>query len=238
MPRNREDEEGPDGRLTGTGEAPSRRGGEPGADGAQAEDAQILAAIRALQAGAGRDAFEPIFRRYYPSLYNFLANQPAFRELAEDLAQEALVKAWKRIRQFRFQSSFGAWVRQIGENEWKNAVRSQAAAKRGGSLTRVAEMEPGEEAEPIPPPGLLSREGLTPEELALRRERGRALYEAMEGLPAGMRRAVELRVGHDLKYREIAALMGVGLNTVRSQLHEAKNHLRPVLEKYFDGTDL
>jgi DNA-directed RNA polymerase specialized sigma24 family protein len=53
-----------------------------------------------------------------------------------------------------------------------------------------------------------------------------------------MRRCTELRLLADLKYQEIASLTGIGLNSVRSQLFEARQRLKPILDHYFQGADL
>jgi RNA polymerase sigma-70 factor (ECF subfamily) len=76
-----------------------------------------------------------------------------------------------------------------------------------------------------------------PEEAALSRERTRVLRQAIESLPAGMRRVTELRLLGDLKYEDIARVQGIGLNSVRSQLFEARRRLKPVLDDYFQGAD-
>ncbi|HBL31573.1 MAG TPA: hypothetical protein DD490_32530 [Acidobacteria bacterium] len=196
------------------------------------EDAEILQAVRDLQAGAGPAAFEPIYRRFRRPLTTFFANQTALCEDAEDLAQQTLVKAYEKIHQFRFEARFQTWLRQIGENVWLNALRDGKAVKRaarlvpleapdaegpGGGATRVPDLAP------------------TPEEAALAGERSRVLQAAVEALPAGMRTCTELRVYQDLPDREISDVTGIGLNTVRSQLYEARKRLEPLLAKYFQG---
>src|SRR3954451_3598584 len=100
------------------------------APSAPRDEEEILVAVRALQNGAGQDAFGVIFRHFYRPLFRFFANQPALREEAEDLTQVTLFRAYEKIDQYRFEASFSAWVRQIGENVWKNAVRARQAAKR------------------------------------------------------------------------------------------------------------
>ncbi len=191
--------------------------------------------MRALQHGAAPDAFAPIYRRFYRSIFQFFANRPDLREEADDLAQITLVRAYERIDQFRAQGSFDAWLRGIAENAWKNAYRERRAVKRGPSLEPL---EPGgtEAAEEAAPVGdAFGRATPSPEQLVLKEERTRVLRQAIEGLPPGMRRCTELRVFGDLKYQEISAVTGIGLNSVRSQLFEARQRLKPVLDKYFQG---
>ncbi|MFL6261110.1 MAG: RNA polymerase sigma factor [Thermoanaerobaculia bacterium] len=200
-------------------------------------DEETLAAVRALQNGAGRDAFEVIFHRFYRPLFRFFANRPELREEAEDLAQDTLVLAYERILQYRFEAGFAAWVRQIGENVWKNAVRERKAVKR----PRIVEAPATSEGEATALAALEERvpdEAPNPEEEALAGERTRILQAAIEALPPGMRQCAELRLFSDLRYREISDVTGIGLNSVRSQLFEARKRLKPILDEYFQGAEL
>lgn len=210
---------------------------EAAATTAIADPPEILDAIRTLQAGGDPNAFEPIYRRYRPSLQVYFANRPELREQAEDLAHQTLLRAYRKIRQFRFDSSFGTWLRKIGENVWKNARRHARTVKRDApvsSLTVVGEdgaeqtLDPADET-------VFHRPPASPEEEVLAAEGTRVLRDAMADLPDGMRRCVELRVMEDLKYREIAERTGIGMDSVRSQLYEARKRLEPVLRRYFDG---
>lgn len=199
------------------------------------EDEEILAAVRALQAGAGPDAFAPIARRYWRPLFTFFANRPALRDRADDLTQETLLRVHQNIRKYRFESAFFTWVRQIAENVWKNAVRDLQAAKRGApaeSLDTVANPEREE-----PPALKVADVAPTPEQAALVAERAAVIRSAVEALPPGMRTCTELRLYSDLKDREISDVTGLGLVAVRSHLYEARRRLKPVLEQYLQGGD-
>lgn len=199
------------------------------------EDEEIRAAVRAVQGGAGREAFGLIFRRFYRPLYNFFSHQSVLRDDADDLAQATLLRAYENIGQYRFEAPFHAWLRQIGENVWRNAVRERMAAKRGPgtvSLEAVVRDEEGT-ARTVE----VADAGPTPEQEALAGEKVRVLRAAIEALPPGMRQMTEMRLFTDLKYREIAEATGIGLNTVRSQLFEARKRLKPVLDEYFQGAE-
>lgn len=214
-------------------------------------DAEIQEAVRALQGGAAPDAFDVIFHRFYRPLHTFFANRPGLREEADDLSQATLLRAYERIGLYRpeAEASFAAWLRTLAENVWKNAVRARRAAKRAppGELAEsLAERpaapfaEDGEKASSPPPaPWPAPADDLPdPERAALARERTQVLREAIEKLPPGMRQCTELRVFGDLEYHEIAAVTGIGLNSVRSQLFAARQRLKPVLDDYFQGTGI
>ncbi len=207
---------------------------------ARPADEEILAAVEALQGGAGTGAFEIVYRRFRLSILQFFLNRHELREDAEDLAQVTFFRAYSKIRQFRFQAPFEVWLRGIAENVWRNAVRDRRAAKRGPAVEPLEAAEAGQEQERTPPlvvRDVFGREAATPEQLALRQERTRVLERAIAELPAGMRRCAELRLFADLQYKEISAVTGIGPNSVRSQLFEARQRLKPVLDRYFQGAD-
>lgn len=205
-------------------------------EGRGPEDEAVLASVRALQAGAGPDAFDPIALRFLKPLIIFFANQPALRNEAKDLAQDTLQRAFENIHQYRFEAKFSTWLRRIAVNVWNNAVREQQTAKRGAPVESL-DMA-GVESESERPVLQIADPSGTPEEKALAREKVVVLRAALEELPAGMRRCMELRLFADLKYREIADQMGIGIGSVKSQLSEAKQHLKPVLDEYFQGVEL
>lgn len=209
--------------------------GEPAPDRGDAEEIRLAA--RALQDGAEPAAFEPIYRRFYRPLYLFFANRPALRDEAEDLAHQTLLRAYERIGQYRFDARFAKWLQPIAERVWKNAVRQAKAAKRGPALESL-DAQADEGPQPQPERSVFQDAAPTPEEKCLAAERTRVLQQAMEGLPPGMRLCTELRVLKDLSYEEIAQVAGIGLNSVRSQLFEARKRLKPVLQEYFGNEDL
>lgn len=207
------------------------QGGEP-----PQEDEEILVAVRALQAGAGRDAFAPIARKFWKPLHTFFSNRPELREQADDLTQNTLLNAYQKIGTYRFESAFFTWLRAIAENVWKNEVRDLRTAKRGAPVESLDTVADEDREEPVTLK--VADEGPTPEQAVLAEEKVRLLRQAIEALPPGMRQCTELRLFADLKYREIADATGIGLNSVRSQLFEARKRLKPVLDEYFNGAEL
>jgi RNA polymerase sigma-70 factor (ECF subfamily) len=202
----------------------------------------VVAAVRALQAGPSEDASEVLYLRFYRPLLLFFQNQTELREDAEDLAQGAFFQALANIRQYKFNAPFGIWLRRIGENVWLNAVRARRAVKRGPQPSSLSapERRVDDEEERLLEVGrsVFAAEAATPEEVALDREAEKVLAEELATLPAGMRRCFELRFYGELEYHEIAAVTGVSVGAVRSQLFEARQRLQPHLGRYLRGGDL
>jgi RNA polymerase sigma-70 factor (ECF subfamily) len=119
---------------------------------------------------------------------------------ADDVAQEAVIRAWRSIRTLADEARFGPWLLAIARNLAKNRVRDRAIEAR------------------VPPPPSPPREADF--------DRVRA---AVDALPAEQREVVRLRYEAGMAYEEIAAALDLGIDLVRSRLHEAKEKLRSIL---------
>jgi RNA polymerase sigma-70 factor (ECF subfamily) len=122
---------------------------------------------------------------------------------------------------FRHDASVETWLFTIAANVWRNEVRSRTASKREG---REVPLEGLAES-----PGALStelHEADDPLAGLLEEERAGLLREALDELPAQMRRCLLLRLDQELKYREIAQVLQVSIETVKSQLFQARERLR------------
>lgn len=188
-------------------------------------------AVRRLQGGESAEEAEEdyglLYRHAYPFLYNFFSRRRGLAREAEDLAQETLARAFERLGQYRFEAPFNAWLRSIAVSVWKNAWRRTQTGGRAGIHVPLG--EPSEVFElPSPRQSVGVARTSDPEGDILEREKALELGRALADLPTGMRRSLELQL-QGLKYREIAAVLDVGLGTVRSQIFEARKRLRPVL---------
>jgi RNA polymerase sigma-70 factor (ECF subfamily) len=136
---------------------------------------------------------------------------------AQDVAQEAFLKAYQALGSFRSDGSFGAWVTRI-------AVRRASARLAARRTVHSLDAE----ALTAPVDGLRSDTDLVMD--AVDEEDRRALWAAVAALPAGQREAVALRFARELSIAEIAALTGTPAGTVKSRLHRALHSLREHLE--------
>jgi RNA polymerase sigma-70 factor (ECF subfamily) len=150
-----------------------------------------------------------LFDRHYEEAFRFFIRRGFGKEEARDLAQETFLRALRGLESLRDPASARTWLFSIATNVLRNELRRRAAHKRNSE----------EE----------SREIRQEDEDTLDQERRELLAAAVRGLPPQMRRALLLRFASNLKYREIAAVMQVSIDTVKSQLAQARARLRKQL---------
>ncbi len=177
------------------------------------------------------DTPEDLFRRYYRPVVAFFARRGFSLEDSQDLAQETFLRVFKHIEGFRGESRLDTWLFQVAANLYKNTLRSQSTLKREGK--EVPLDAPGEEVAKVAEGAFWSSPEPGPLGGLLTGERAKLLWEAMKDLSPQMRLAVFLRVDRDLKYREIAEVMHVSIETVKAHLYQARQHLRDRLADYF-----
>ncbi|HKH44973.1 MAG TPA: sigma-70 family RNA polymerase sigma factor [Thermoanaerobaculia bacterium] len=192
--------------------------------------------VERWQKGIDREeSFHQIFRQYYRLVRSFFARRSRSEEEIEDLVQETFFRVHRNLDHFRGESKFETWLFQVSANVYKNTVRSQTTQKRDAQEVSWDELATssatGEDAAVFRE----VRENGPLDDL-LQGERSHILHRAMQELPPQMRRCVELRVSQDMKYREIAALMGVSIDTVKAHLFQARQLLKKRLGDYFAET--
>ena len=96
----------------------------------------------------------------------------------------------------------------------------------------------GETDDHLPLAARIADPGADPLAVTLEKEKLEKLHEALQHLPAQMRRCAQLRIAHELSYVEIAALMGISINTVKAHLHQAQKSLRAQLSSYFEEMEV
>ena len=168
-----------------------------------------------------KKAYEVLVLQYQDrlvfSVYKFLKDY----ELAQDIAQEAFVKAFKNIEKFRGDSSFYTWIYRIAINTAKNFLSSKS---------RKSEIYDDEIMELK-----LSESAVTSEnpENILEAEELRSLMpDAIQGLPDDIRTTLSLREFDGLSYEEIAEVQNCPIGTVRSRIHKGREILDKTFSKY------
>ena len=157
-------------------------------------------------------AFRLLVDRYRPRLHALACGILQDSDQAADAVQDAFLKAYSSLAEYRGRGGFGAWVRKILVNHCLSMLR-----QRHHCLS-LEELE-GE---------LVSRER-SPEEQALAQNETEAVRRAMGRLPAHYRAALVLRVVEGLSYREIAGLLAVPESTVETWIHRGRLRMRALL---------
>ncbi len=164
-----------------------------------------------------KKAFDELVRKYQKKVANLVARY--IRDQAEvlDVTQEAFIKAYNALPNFRGESAFYTWLYRVAINTAKNHI---AAAARRPPREDV-EAEVAEQSEI----GFRLKEQDTPENLAMLDELARVLKDALEGLPEDLKAAISLREFEGLSYEEIAEVMDCPVGTVRSRIFRAREAL-------------
>lgn len=183
-----------------------------------AEEGRLVARARAGEAAA----FEALLERHAAQAYGLALRTLGDAREAEDLVQEAFLRAWRGLAGFRAEARFGTWLYRIVVNlcyKRLPGIRASLETSDLEALDFEAGAEPGE-AGPAPEGTLLGED--------LRRH----LHAAIDGLPEAYRMLISLRHQQDLPYSEIAAITGLPLGTVKTGLHRARRRLQAALEDY------
>jgi RNA polymerase sigma-70 factor (ECF subfamily) len=171
--------------------------------------------IRSAQQG-DRPAFAALVDRYWDRLYRWLSHLTHDRHTAEDLAQDAFLKALAHLDSFRPGTNFRAWLFRIAHNAFVNHTRGAARQRRPVSED-LADRDPG------------------PSERAEERESLQRLGQAVARLPAEFRAAFLLRAEEGLSFREIGRALGLTEETARWRVFKARQKLLNVLNPEHDG---
>lgn len=166
-----------------------------------------------------REQFEQQAEKVFPSVLGTALRLTRSREEAEDLAQEAMVRAYEAYERFDG-ANFKAWLLRIVTNLYINRYRQRQRAPQLGSLDDDYVAEPsGDEAE-------------TPERLVFDELVGAEIEEALSRVPEDFRMTVMLSDIEGMTYQEIADATGVPIGTVRSRLARGRAQLRKHLADY------
>ncbi|MGH9379045.1 MAG: RNA polymerase sigma factor [Thermoanaerobaculia bacterium] len=166
-------------------------------------------------------AFGELVRRYERPICSLIGRMVWDRGQAEDLAQEAFVRAWSKLHTYDPERPFRSWMFKIAHNLTLDALRR-------AQLDTVSLETP--DSESLDPLGRLEDEGVSPEEQVHHRRAVQALERAVGELRADHREVLLLRFREGLSYEEIAEALELPLGTVKTHLHRARKHLVALME--------
>ena len=159
--------------------------------------------------GGSQSAFEQILRRYQRPIISLLIRLTGDAALAEDLAQEAFVKAFRNLAAFDPRRRLSSWLFRIAHNTGIDALRKARPV--------TVAIDSGE-----PMDALIAPAAGDPVE---RRALGRAIDQALAQLRPDQRTAVVLRYEQGLSFDEIGQVLGIAEATARSHVHRARKEL-------------
>jgi len=169
-------------------------------------DRDLILQARRGDAANAAEAFGELVTRYQTGVFNVCYRILHERGEAEDLAQEAFMRAYDRIHTFDIEREFGPWIRRVAANLCLNHLESQKV---------TSELDDERDAD----------QAELPEAVQEVRERSEQIRNALASLPANYRLVVELRHYQAMSYDEIAAQLNIPLSDVKSHLFRARKIL-------------
>ena len=192
-------------------------------------DTSDLSLVRRVQNG-DKGAFDLLVRKYQHKVVKLVMRYMRDPADAEDVAQEAFIKAYRALPQFRGDSAFYTWLYRIAVNTAKKAL---VDLKRDPLVTEAA-MASTDDDDETSRRGLEPSDMATPEALLASKEIAATVNAAIEALSEDLRQAITLREIEGLSYEEIADVMNCPIGTVRSRIFRAREaiaqRLRPLLD--------
>ena len=172
--------------------------------------------VRKSQLG-DKAAFEKLVVRHQDLVFSLAYKLTGNREMANDVAQEAFIRAWKAIEKFRGDSTFSTWIYRITVN---TAWTLRKKAKKHNTLNIDDTYEP-----------IVIDEKKDPELVAINSDLSSVLINALDKIPIEQRIIVELKSIEGRSHKEIADYLDISVTAAKVRLHRAHQKLRQILEE-------
>jgi RNA polymerase sigma-70 factor (ECF subfamily) len=190
------------------------------------EDLELVKALRSGDYQAFDSLIGKHSGRMFQTAYGLIGN----KQDAEEVVQDALVRIYRHIDQFRGDSSFSTWVYRIVVNLSRN--KYQWNRRRGSELTssiseKIREDDSAEKSEL-----LLADSSMTPERIIDGSETEEAIMKAIGDLPEKLREVTVLRHIEDMSYEQIAELLETNMGTIKSRIARARETLTTKIKEY------
>ena len=164
-----------------------------------------------------KSAFEQLVVRHQALVFSLAYKLTGNREMANDVAQESFIRAWKAIEKFRGDSTFSTWIYRITVN---TAWTLRKKAKKHNTLNIEDTYEP-----------IVIDEKKDPELVAINSDLSSVLVSALDKIPVDQRIIVELKNIEGRSHKEIAEILGISVTAAKVRLHRAHQKLRQILEE-------
>jgi len=195
--------------------------GQPGAHAGALMNSteELVARVRA----GDEDAFRLIFERYSRPVLGFIFDMVGDRNVAEDLAQETFVRAFRGLKALRDESKLSTWLFQIAKNVARESLRER---RRTGTRVEIDDEEVFFE---------LHDERPTPAGQLLDKELSGVIRKALMRLDEEKRLVFTLKVLQHRSYEEIAEITGFSVGKLKTDLHRARAEMRRRIGPYLGG---
>lgn len=185
--------------------------------------------VRRVQAGE-KAAFDLLVLKYQHRIVKLVMRFLSDHSEAQDVAQEAFIKAYKALPRFRGDSAFYTWLYRIAVNTAKNYLVARGRRPRTFSSVGSKSTPEGE----VFDPSVLLTSIETPDRIAMTDQLKQSIRQAISNLPEDLRVAVSLREYEGMSYEDIATVMDCPIGTVRSRIFRAREsidkHIHALLE--------
>lgn len=171
-------------------------------------------------------AFEQLVRQYERQIFRVAQHITQNREDAEDITQDAFLKAYEKLDQFQGNSKFSTWLVRIAVNESLMRLRKRKTSK-------TVSMDEDVKTEEGSIPRDFAEWRPNPEQQYNQAELADILRKTIQGLPPGFRSVFTLRDVENLSTEETAEALGLSVPAVKSRLLRARLQLRERLSRYF-----
>src|SRR3954467_8332054 len=171
-------------------------------------------------------AFEQLIKKYDRNVFRIAQHITQNREDAEDVVQDAFLKAYQNLKQFQGNSKFYTWLVRIAVNEALMKLRKRKSSK-------TVSMDEDVETEDGSVPREVADWSPNPEQQYKQSELNEILTKTIQGLPAGFRTVFVLRDVEGLSTEETAETLGLSIPAVKSRLLRARLQLRDRLSRFF-----
>lgn len=177
--------------------------------------------LRELARSGDHDAFRRVFERYARPVTSFIYDMVGQRELAEELAQETFVRAYRGIGGIREDAKLSTWLFGIAKNVAYESLRARRRRTMVG-IDEIAEMPESES---------MGR----PEDELLNKELSGVIQRALAGLDEDKRVVFTLKIFQQKSYEEIASITGFSIPKLKTDLHRARAEMRRRVGPYLES---
>lgn len=179
------------------------------------------------------DAFRSLVRRHQRALYNFALRQVRVPSVAEDIVQDVFVRIVQNAESFKEESRFSTWAYTIARNLCIDHLRKRVH-RRHASLDAPSNSGGNDDGEGAPLAEKIAGPTMGADRSAIGKQLQTHIRAAVEALPEDQREVFLMRQVSELPFKEIAEIVGVSENTVKSRMRYALERLQAALAEFED----